>query len=427
MRLICIAMIFVLSLPAMSQPLQPLESNRKGVEILRKSLKAYGGQGAIDSMRLAFKMHNSRNISRGQSLAAHRPFEPYFAYYDFMIDRPRGIEWEARKSSIAGFVFENNIIYKNGKAINYDPLLKQYSEFNGNSIANSMTYLPHNIIITALRAPLSVRYIGDQLLGKDDVYCITYSTGNNLDNVFIDKKTHYIVKLQRMSAGTAGEELNEFFFKNHRKVGRLAIPESTDVVRHSSVYGSITNNYAFFDFAPDFTIDTSWLRAPSDYKLADYSYRKNFEVRQLAKDIYLLENITNSRGQWSYNVLFVVMDEYVLVAEAPLNSATTDRVLAKIKEVAPDKPVKYLVQSHHHDDHLGGIRSYIAEGTTIITTANNVDLIQKMAKVSFNAFPDRLAQNPKAPVIETIRNKKHVIKDQNHEVVIRYWSQPTRQ
>ncbi len=76
------------------------------------------------------------------------------------------------------------------------------------------------------------------------------------------------------------------------------------------------------------------------------------------------------------------------------------------------------MQSHHHDDHLGGIRSYIAEGTTIITTSSNVDLIQKIAKTGSNIFPDKLVSNPRPAIIETVKNKKLVIKDQNHEVVI---------
>lgn len=417
MKKLSIAMIFI-SIQAIGQPSNPIESNRKGLEILRKSQEAYGGAGAFDSIRLAFKMACEKNISRGQSLVAYAPFEPYFLYFNFMLDRPKGIELENRKSSIAGFVFESDIIYKNGKGINYDPRLKQYFDFNGTSIANTTTYLPHNNVAAALRAPLTVRYINDQLLGRDSVYFITYGNGSNLDNLFIDKKTYYVLKLQRINTGTGGEELNEFIFKDHRKIGKLVFPGAVEQVVHSDVYGTITNTYTFSDFRTDFTVDTTLLKAPEGYKPRNYSYRKNFEAKQLAKDIYLLENITGSNGQWSYNVLVAVMDDYVLVAEAPVNSGTTDRVIAKIKEIAPGKPIKYLVQTHHHDDHLGGIRGYIAEGTTIVTTANNVDLIQKIARVRMSVFPDKLALNPKPPIIETVKNKKHVIKDANHEVVI---------
>ena len=413
-----IAMIIFCSMRVLAQLQDPVESNRKGLEILRKSLEAYGGQSAMDSMKLAFTLTSEKNISRGQSLAAQGPYEVYLSYFNFMIDKPKGVELENRKSSIAGFEFASDIIYKNGKGINYDPLLKQYFDFNGGSIANTMTYLPHNVVASALRAPLTVRYVSDQVIDGSSAYFITCNIGSTLDNIFIDKKTNYVLKLQRLFVSTGGDELNDFLFKDHRRVGKFVFPKRVEIITHSNVYGPVTNTYVFADFKTDFSVDTTLLKVPGDYKPRNYSYRKNFEVKQLAKDIYLLENITNSNAQWSYNVLFAVMDEYVLVAEAPVNSGTTDRVIAKIKEIAPGKPIKYVVQSHHHDDHLGGIRSYIAEGTTIITTANNVDLIQKIAKTGSNIFPDKLASNPRPAIIETVKNKKLVIKDQNHEVVI---------
>jgi len=41
--------------------------------------------------------------------------------------------------------------------------------------------------------------------------------------------------------------------------------------------------------------------------------------------------------------------------------------LAKAKY--PGKPIKYLVQTHHHMDHSGGLRAYVAEGATVLVAA----------------------------------------------------------
>jgi glyoxylase-like metal-dependent hydrolase (beta-lactamase superfamily II) len=42
--------------------------------------------------------------------------------------------------------------------------------------------------------------------------------------------------------------------------------------------------------------------------------------------------------------------------------------LAQVKQMDPNKPIKYVVNTHHHADHAGGRRAYVAEGIPIITT-----------------------------------------------------------
>jgi len=42
-------------------------------------------------------------------------------------------------------------------------------------------------------------------------------------------------------------------------------------------------------------------------------------------------------------------------------------VIAEVKQTVPNKPIKYVVNSHHHFDHTGGLGPFVAEGTTIIT------------------------------------------------------------
>jgi glyoxylase-like metal-dependent hydrolase (beta-lactamase superfamily II) len=55
------------------------------------------------------------------------------------------------------------------------------------------------------------------------------------------------------------------------------------------------------------------------------------------------------------------------------------QALAKIKETVPNKPIRYLVLTHHHSDQAGGFREYVAEGATIVTTAGNKSFLEKAA------------------------------------------------
>jgi glyoxylase-like metal-dependent hydrolase (beta-lactamase superfamily II) len=64
-----------------------------------------------------------------------------------------------------------------------------------------------------------------------------------------------------------------------------------------------------------------------------------------------------------------------------------------------------VVLTHHHSDHAGGFREYVAEGATIVTTAGTK-----------SAF-ERAAATESSPLtIETIENRKRVFQDDKHIV-----------
>jgi glyoxylase-like metal-dependent hydrolase (beta-lactamase superfamily II) len=107
----------------------------------------------------------------------------------------------------------------------------------------------------------------------------------------------------------------------------------------------------------------------------------------------------------------------VLVVEAPeqiLYNNNSVQALAKIKETVPGKPIKYLVLTHHHSDHAGGFREYVAEGTTIVTTASTKSSLEKALAVDSSLLPQFSLKNKLA--IEVVENKKRVFQDDKHVV-----------
>jgi glyoxylase-like metal-dependent hydrolase (beta-lactamase superfamily II) len=81
-------------------------------------------------------------------------------------------------------------------------------------------------------------------------------------------------------------------------------------------------------------------------------------------------------------------------------------VLAKIAETVPGKPVRYVVPTHYHFDHSGGLRTYIAQGATVITTPGNRAFVERVAKAAHTIRPDSLSRSPRAPAIETFTGKR---------------------
>ncbi|HEY6120567.1 MAG TPA: MBL fold metallo-hydrolase, partial [Pyrinomonadaceae bacterium] len=137
-------------------------------------------------------------------------------------------------------------------------------------------------------------------------------------------------------------------------------------------------------------------------------------VSKVADDVYLLQGLAGG----THNVLFVAFNDYVLVVEAPeqiIYGSNSVQALAKIKETLPGKPIKYLVLTHHHSDHAGGFREYMAEGATIVTTAGNKSFLEKVAAIDSSLLPHSSSAR-RTPVIETLENKKRVFQDDKHVV-----------
>jgi glyoxylase-like metal-dependent hydrolase (beta-lactamase superfamily II) len=121
-------------------------------------------------------------------------------------------------------------------------------------------------------------------------------------------------------------------------------------------------------------------------------------VDKLAEGVFYLTGGT-------HHSLAIEMRDHIVVVDTPLNEARATAVLAKAKELIPNKPIRYVVTSHHHWDHLGGIRSAIDEGATIVTHQSNKAFLERVAKTPHTLGPDRLASSRKPVKIQTVGDR----------------------
>ncbi|HTI43783.1 MAG TPA: MBL fold metallo-hydrolase [Vicinamibacterales bacterium] len=104
-------------------------------------------------------------------------------------------------------------------------------------------------------------------------------------------------------------------------------------------------------------------------------------------------------GVWAitggtHNSMVVEFKDFVAVVEAPNNEARSLAVIAEANRLVPNKPIRYLVNTHHHFDHAGGLRTFLAQGTAIVTHESNkqyyLDIMFYPAPRELD--PDRMAK-----------------------------------
>ena len=149
----------------------------------------------------------------------------------------------------------------------------------------------------------------------------------------------------------------------------------------------------------DLTVSEVQPNAPADIAVPE-------PVQQAPPGAVRVESQKVADGTWyitggSHHSVLVEFKDFVTVVEGPLTEERSLAVIAEVKKLVPEKPIKYLVNTHHHFDHLGGVRTYVAEGATIVTHESNKPYFEKVWQAPRMISADKLSQSPRPATFET--------------------------
>ncbi len=128
-------------------------------------------------------------------------------------------------------------------------------------------------------------------------------------------------------------------------------------------------------------------------------------------------------GLWSLAAantrsLAVEFADHIVMLEGPTSDARSKVVNELVRKTVPNKPIRYVVNTHAHYDHAGGLRQYVAEGITVITHESNKAFFEKAWARPRTVEPDP-APPSSAPVIETVADKR-VLSDRTRTVELHF-------
>src|SRR5215471_18028060 len=208
-----------------------------------------------------------------------------------------------------------------------------------------------------------------------------------------------------------GDMLYELRYTNYKDFGGVKSPTVLHIhqgdprlsVAHNSMEITLTNVQA--------NVSVPAMTAPDAVQKAT-APRERAESQKLADGVWLIAGGT-------HNSLAVDFRDFVTVIEAPLNEERSLAVIAEVNKLIPNKPIKYVVNTHHHFDHSGGLRTYLAQGATIVTHQANKEYYEQVlfSTAPRTLQPDRFStyypyfSGGRRPLpIETV-NQKYVISD----------------
>ena len=257
-----------------------------------------------------------------------------------------------------------------------------------------MYHTPLGIVLLALDETSSVSNLREE--EGQQVVDIAAANGTQF-TLFVDGETGLPSKVMSSTYhATLGDVAIETLFEDYAESGglggfqiRLTLPRTytTTLDRFQvSTYRVSSNTNGQIDD----------LAAPADVRSAAAALATaTVEVEEVAGGVWYLT------GQSHHSVL-VEFDEYLALIEAPQSETRTLAVIERARALQPDKPLQYVVNTHHHFDHSAGIRAAVSEGLTVITHEVNRSFLEGLVASQHSIVPDALARNPQPLTIETV-------------------------
>ena len=419
-KLLLIALLIILqaSTSAIAQQLTaPLRSYQQARRALEDAIEAHGGLESLRAIKDFTLKEKGKLHARYQSPTAEPPFVIGTSEETLIVDTDRGLVFDDLKAvNNTGFNNWIRTVIKGTEGQTFDMWSKTATPIPNasvNTFRGQIRRLPPFVLLEAVDRASTLRWLGeDEIGGRRQKVISVLRPDNQLLTLSIDAQTNLLTKYGYLYADpvTGDSEIAQTY-SGYRTVGKLMLPSGR--VLYNS--GGVIQETEYTDLQINTRPADTVFEGPAGFEKlsAPPATPPPPAVSKIAEDVYILEGLNGG----THNVLFVAFNDHVLVVEAPeqiLYNNNSVQALAKIKETVPGKPIKYLVLTHHHSDHAGGFREYVAEGTTIVATMETKRFLEKAAANTSSLLP-KLPANHKL-TIETVENKKRVFQDDKHIV-----------
>lgn len=405
--LLFMSIVVLAATPAHAQT--GLASTKRALALVDSAIAAHGGEArlrAIEDVTLRFRgrrwmVYQSEKLSRPwttqptfadividfrNNRVAQRRITRYpvdFAFVSTVVNTPQGsFFWDSTRAGL-------------GDAVQRFPAVAAWQH-------QARRELPALQLLQLRDQSETLRWLGERTQDGMRLQGVSYAEPNRgVYDAWIDAATKRLVSLDWMRDDPVdGDQLASYAYSGYRT--EQGIPVPTRLIERR-------NGEMVRDDSLDIRIDTrpadALFQAPAsgfvDIQNAPATGVEAEAIRKLADNVWLLQRLPGGN-----RVMFVAFRDHVLVLEAPTPQSAATAVLDAVRRTVPDKPVRYVAFTHHHDDHGGGLRPYISQGVTIVTTPTNKPFVEHVARATHTLRPDALSHSPRAPVIETFHRKR---------------------
>ena len=271
-------------------------------------------------------------------------------------------------------------------------LITVTTEMFKEQVVKTARYIPAKILnyFKSNNVPISEK--------SDRLFAVYEATINKtIIRIYINKHSYLLSKIITVSDDELfGDVETEYIYTNYNKIGELYLALDIAIKK---INGKLLDqvqlgNNEMTDNMPIL------LERPENYSLIDEAPTQVEVSSEKYNDHIHLVELKHTDDK----VLIVEFSDFLLVAEAPLNSENGELIIEEAQKVAPNKPIKYFVFGHFHPHYLGGIRPFVHEGARIIASKQNMEYVSYIVNAERTMNPDSQQFNPKPLIFEEIQD-----------------------
>ncbi len=366
----------------------------KSQELIQKTIDAYGGAEAIENLNQIIIDYQVTTINVGQSVKTEEPWDVTKNQRKVAFDFVNQTSFTQSSGEGGGGRFSFTNIVNGEDSVNVDHLRRTktkvaapvFDTLVGPSMRSNSTLLTKRLQQFAG----SARYLGTLKYNLRDHELLAFTMpGGPAITLYIDPETHLISKSERI----VGNFLVEYFFEDYKKIDGINFPTTN----YYTVDGSRSQTFKATSVKIN-TLFTDSLEPPKDYVSLEPNPPQTIATQNLAEGVYL---VTNS-GQ---NSLFVEFDDHLMMIGG---LAGVEQRIAEVAKHAAKKPVKNVVMTHHHADHIGGSQGLFDANITFIAASAHEKVIRESLA----------EEDQKSAQFDLVSASKKEFKDETGHVIV---------
>ena len=419
-------------------------------DLVKQAVAAEGGADALRALKGLAIRGDARFFEPGQSFAAGG--EPRF-----LGDATFTIAWDLAKG-VSRTDWDRNQKYPDPPIrLKYTELLtpafgvvsdergsQPMSRIRTAALLRELKRASPRLLLDAMDDPANVLAADPQRLGQQSLPAISFTETGTKFTILFDGGTHLPVAIRtRDDDNINGDSNYDLVLGDWKAVGGVKLAQSLsyqingiEVAKLN--YREVTANPAVpaDAFAVSEAVRTAAAAFPPATGNVPYQWvlRRLFLTRLLDSDnviypnggglklVELAPNVQHVEGGTANN-LIVAMKDYLVIFDAPYGELQSRWTIDAAKAKYPGKPIKYLVLTHHHMDHTGGMRTFVAEGATIVVPAPDKAYFEKDVAAPRTLVPDDLQKKPTGANIVEVKDEMS-LKDDTDEVRLYNISNP---